>query len=642
MRVPPRILAQRAKTVLGLAWAASPLVMLMLAALTVVSGVTPALGAWLNRELLNSLVPRAAGGAARHLPGGGGPGHHTSVQASHIDVGHVVVLAALLGAAGLVSAVVPHARQYGDGCLRRGFGLLIQDRLFAAITAFPGLARLESPSFTDRIELARQASQNAPTRLLSSGMSSAQSLITAAGFFGTLEAVSPVLAAIVMAAAVPAVGTQIALSRRRAELEWRASPTTRRQLFYARLLTDQRAAKEVRLFGLGDWLRGRMLTELRGIHDEEHRLDRRNVSTQALLGLLTAVISAGGLIWVVRAAATGRLSIGDVTMFAMAVVGVQGAISGMVTKLADAYESLLAFGHYVEVVSASPDLPLAPAPAGVPVLREGIDIRDVWFRYDDQHPWILRGVSLFIPAGTSAALIGLNGAGKSTLVKLICRFYDPGKGSIHWDGADIRNMDPGELRHRIGAVFQDYMAYDLTAAENIGIGDLAELDERDAIQGAARRADIHEKIAGLPHGYDTLLSRMFMSNSDRDDPQTGVMLSGGQWQRVALARGLLRSGRDLLILDEPSSGLDAEAEHAIHRRLLAMRGGSTSLLISHRLGSVRDADMIFVLSGGQVAEQGTHEQLMQAHGEYHRLFGLQARGYSDIDARSARRPAVLP
>jgi ATP-binding cassette subfamily B protein len=250
---------------------------------------------------------------------------------------------------------------------------------------------------------------------------------------------------------------------------------------------------------------------------------------------------------------------------------------------------------------------------------------------------VLRGASFTIPCGMSVALVGLNGAGKSTLVKLLCRMYDPVRGSIHWDGVDIRDVAPEDLRARIGTVFQDYMAYDLTAAENIGMGDLGRMDEPDFVRRAAEQADIHGKIVSLPDGYGTLLSRIFFSNKDKENPRTGVILSGGEWQRLALARGLMRAGRELLILDEPSSGLDAEAEHAIHRRLLTIREGSTSLLISHRLGSIRDADVIYVLSGGTIIEGGRHEDLMAARGEYHRLFSLQASGYTE-----RRRPSGLP
>jgi ATP-binding cassette, subfamily B, bacterial len=225
------------------------------------------------------------------------------------------------------------------------------------------------------------------------------------------------------------------------------------------------------------------------------------------------------------------------------------------------------------------------------------------------------------------ALIGLNGAGKTSVVKLLCRMYDPERGGIYWDGVDIRDLSPDDLRARIGTAFQDYMTYDLTAAENIGMGDLGRLDDLPAIRHAAAQAGIDGSLSGLPRGYDTMLSRAFFGLKDKEDPETGVVLSGGQWQRVAVARGLMRADRDLLILDEPSSGLDAEAEHAIHRQLTAIREGRTSLLISHRLGSVRDADIILVLAGGQIAERGSHQELMAARGEYCRLFRLQASGY---------------
>jgi ATP-binding cassette, subfamily B, bacterial len=321
------------------------------------------------------------------------------------------------------------------------------------------------------------------------------------------------------------------------------------------------------------------------------------------------------------------MSVGDVSLFAMAAVGVQSAISGMVSRLSDVYQTLLLFAHYVDIVTMGPDLPLVASPKCLPALRRGIEVRNVWFRYDDRHPWVLRGVSLFIPFGHSVALIGLNGAGKSTLVKLICRLYDPVRGSILWDGADIREVAPEDLRARIGTIFQDYMTYDLTAAENVGLGDLDRLNDMDRIREAATQAGVHDKIASLPRGYQTLLSRIFFDSKDKENLETGVVLSGGQWQRLAVARGLMRADRDLLILDEPSSGMDAEAEHALHRRLCAIREGKTSLLISHRLGSVRDADEIYVLSAGQIAESGTHATLIAARGEYHRLFTLQASGY---------------
>ncbi|MFJ1831192.1 ATP-binding cassette domain-containing protein, partial [Streptomyces sp. NPDC088178] len=217
--------------------------------------------------------------------------------------------------------------------------------------------------------------------------------------------------------------------------------------------------------------------------------------------------------------------------------------------------------------------------------------------------------------------------GKTTLVKLLCRLYDPVRGAIRWDGVDLREVDPAELRRRIGVVFQDYMNYDLTAAESIALGDLSALGDGERLTRAAREAGIHDVLSRLPYGYETLLSRTFMMEGDKDDPETGVVLSGGQFQRLALARALLREGSELLILDEPSAGLDAEAEAEIHASLQHTRTGRTSLLISHRLGALRGADRIVVLEDGRVAEEGSHAELLELDGTYAQLFTLQASGY---------------
>ncbi|WP_165977156.1 ABC transporter ATP-binding protein [Nonomuraea diastatica] len=267
-------------------------------------------------------------------------------------------------------------------------------------------------------------------------------------------------------------------------------------------------------------------------------------------------------------------------------------------------------------------------------LRAGIELRDVWFRYGPGKPWVLRGVDPTIPAGHTVALVGLNGAGKSTLVTLLCRFCDPTSGSLSWDGADYRDLRADALRGRIATVFQDFMRYELTARENIALGDLPAMEDSSRLTAAAGAVRLHHTITSLPKGYDTLLTRTFLDQQDDDDPETGVLLSGGQWQRVAIARTLLRNRCDLMILDEPGSGLDAEAEHEIHQRLRELRQGRTSVLISHRLSAVREADAIVVLPQGRVVEQGSHDALMAAGGHYARLFHIQAGGYRSDTAEA--------
>ncbi|MFI6496617.1 ABC transporter ATP-binding protein [Nonomuraea typhae] len=583
---------------------------------TVAGGALPVLSAWMTKMLLDRLVLRA------QMP-------------------MLIGIALALAAVGLLTGVIPHIAQYIQVEMQRASGLLSQSRLFVAVDRLLGLGWFENPRHLDGLRLAQQVGGTAPNQVVDGLLSIARSVIMLVGFLGSLMLLSPMVAGIVLGASVPTLISEIAISRRRARVIRAVGPAERRELFYAGLLSSVEAAKEIRLFGIGELLRDRMLADRRAANAAKRAVDRRELAVQASLGLLTVAASGAGLLWAVYAAHRGVLSVGDITIFVAAIAGVQSGLTSVARDLGRAHQELLLYDHYLAVIMAGPDLPCAATPRILPELRHGIELRDVWFRYSDGHPWILRGVNLTIPSGRALGLVGVNGAGKSTLVKLLCRFYDPTRGTIAWDGVDIREVDVSQLRRRITAIFQDYMNYDMTAAENVGLGDLGHFGDFSRIQMAARRAGVHDALIALPRGYETLLSRSFVMESEGDSPEDGVILSGGQWQRLALARALVRDRRDFLILDEPSAGLDADAEHEIHTTLREHREGRTSLLISHRLSAVRDADQIVVLAEGRVVEQGDHATLIAAGGLYARLFTTQASGYQDGAAGERCRCAML-
>jgi ATP-binding cassette subfamily B protein len=512
--------------------------------------------------------------------------------------------------------------------------VVAKDRLYRAVNGLPLLNTVESPAFRDQLRLAEQASRTGPGQIVDSGLGLARAAITLAGLAAAVALISPWVAGTLFASAIPVLVAEIKLSRQRAQMIVRISPAERRELFYADLLTNLSAAKEVRLFGAGRLFHRRMLAELTTTHGERRRLDRRELIVQVGLAAGSAVLIGAALVLVLLAAARGRLTVGDVAAVIVATSGMQAALSAAVDHVAMGHHAGLLFDHYRTLVEGGPVTRAEPRPAAAraeprPAADRGIELDDVWFRYADGQPWVLRGVNVRIRADESVALVGANGSGKSTLVKLLCRLYEPTRGTIRWDGADLRDLPIDALRQRISAVFQDFMSYELTAAENVALGGVDGADEVDSASGriaeAAHRAEVGDALERLPHGYQTMLSRTFVDYQTGADD--GVLLSGGQWQRLALARALLRGGRELLILDEPSSGLDAEAEHRIHRHIADYRAGRMIVHISHRLNTVRDADRILVLADGRVVEEGTHDQLLGADGRYARLFHRQAAGY---------------
>lgn len=594
-----------------IAFRAGPAHLLASLLVALVEGVLPIASAWATKVLLDGVV------------GGSGDGVVTSL----------VVLAL----AATAMRVLPATETFLGAELERRIVLSVQDALGRKVLGFRGIGIFEDPQFHDELRMAQQGGEAAPGQLVRGGTALLQQAVTLAGFLVTLLVIGPLLALLVAAAALPGLWAELSLSRHRVAMLFSISPNERRRLFYFLLQNDVRAAREIRVFGLGGLFHGRLLRELRTTHRAELAVDRRALRTQLALGVLGGAVIGVAFAYTAGQVLDGALGVGDIALVLAGLAGVQGSAASIVTGIAALSENLLLFDYFRRFLRRTDDLPTPAEPRPVPALRRGIEFRGVWFRYREDLPWVLRGVDLTLTAGQATALVGSNGSGKTTLVKLLCRFYDPTRGRILWDGVDLRDLDLDQLRRRLSVVLQDFMEYELGAGENIGLGDVERMDDRAAVAAAAALADVHETVARLPDGYDTLLTRMFADMSVVqegivDEPDggtgTGVTLSGGQWQKISLARMFMRPDPDLVILDEPNAALDADAEHEIIRRFRDTLRDRTAVLISHRLNTVLLADQIVVLDQGLVTEAGDHDALLRLDGTYARMFRRQAGSYA--------------
>ncbi|RPI86895.1 MAG: ABC transporter ATP-binding protein [Chloroflexi bacterium] len=480
------------------------------------------------------------------------------------------------------------------------------------------LVYFENPEFYDKLQNARREADFRSLRIVNNGFMLIQNTITLASFAVLLVSFSPWLAALLFLATLPAFIAQnkfAELSFR--VLSWRA-PESRKLNYLEHLLTDYESVKEVKLFGLGEPLLGRYASLFWKFLQEDQSIATRRSIYSLGWGLLATLSYYVAYAWIVWQAVGGAITLGDMTLYLSIARSSQGRFESLLNNLTSLYENGLFMSNLFAFLALEPKMQkkLDPVPISGPI-GKGIEFHNVSFQYEGSEEWALRNVNLTIRPGEKVALVGLNGAGKTTLIKLLTRLYDPTEGQILLDGIDLRDIDVRDLHKKIGVIFQDFVRYHLSASENVGFGQIDALADQPRIEKSAKKSGAHEIIQTMPEGYETVLGRWF--NNGRD-------LSGGEWQKIALARAFMRDC-EVLVLDEPTAALDAENELRVFQQFRELAEDKMAVLISHRFSTVRMADRIFVIDKGHIVEEGSHEDLLLLGGRYARLFTLQAESY---------------
>lgn len=589
----------------AISWQAAPSCFAGVLLIETLLGTTPMLSAWITKLLFDLLVE--------------------GINSKELPWKSFFFLIVLQIGLAVFARLFQSLNSYLNSELTRQLIVKTQVLVYSKLNSITGLTPFENPRVHDTLQMGVQGALMGPGQMLGIFTNLLNSSVTLFGFIGAMIMFNPFLLILVIITTLPHFYAQLNLGHKRYGLALHNSPKQRRLSYYGHLLSGTEYAKEIRLFNLGEHFLQSFRILAEEINSTQKKQQKIELGYQTGLGLISSLVSNGSFLFVALQALKGLITVGDVSFYTSALSNVQGTLSSIFFSLSRVNESALFYNRYSELMSLEQPIyvPLKPQPLSH--LKNCIVFRNVSFRYHDDQPWVLRNVNLIIPARQSLALVGLNGAGKTTFVKLLTRMYDPTEGQILWDGIDIRNFNPLELRNHMGVMFQDYVRFDLSAEENIVLGDVTMTSKKvkliqERVFEAAKKAGIHEKIKGLPQGYQTILSRWLVEEGN------GVDLSGGEWQKIGLARLFVRNA-ELVILDEPTSALDAEAEYDIYRQFKSLMINKTCILISHRFSSVRMADFIAVLEDGCVTEFGTHDQLLQSDKTYAHLFNLQAAFY---------------
>jgi len=476
------------------------------------------------------------------------------------------------------------------------------------------LINFENPEYFDCLTRASREAPWRPNSILNNIVSIVRALLSLILMTGLIFTLNWTLALLLLAANIPGIWLRLHYADILYNFQKQQTPEARKSAYFNWLLTGDRPSREIRLFGLGNYFIGLFRTSFLKQKEEEINIIRKRTIIELISSLFKASALLITILFIARETITGNISLGEMAMLLLAFRQGMIFIKDLFVSLSGLYEDSLFIGDTFEFLNLKENMSAKEPAMKIRPLSENIIAENISFRYPGNTVPSINNLTFEIKKGEVVALVGPNGAGKSTLVRLLCRLYDPDSGILKYDGADIRNIDPDEYRKQFSVVFQDFMLYNLTAGENIRMGNIEAGDSDERIKSSAADTGVSNLIENLPNGYNTPIGNLFEDSRE---------LSWGEWQKIALARALYRDA-PVLILDEPSSALDAETEFDIFNRFREIVKGRTSILISHRFTNVRLADRIIVLDKGSIAETGTHDELMKKGGIYFTMFNKQS------------------
>jgi len=580
---------------LELVWSTNRGLTVALALLTLLAGTLPALIAYVGSLIVDAVLTAM-----------GGKG----------SAAFVLRLVAFEG--GLVAAIAAAQRGLSlcQSLLRAQLGQRVNVMILEKALTLE-LQHFEDSEFYDKLTRARREASTRPLSLVARTFGLVQNGISIASYGVLLAHFSPWAVAVLLLAGLPAFVAEAKFSGDAFRLfRWR-SPETRMQIYLETVIAREDHAKEVMLYRLGPRLLERYRDIFRRLYAEDRALTVRRDLWGFALGSIATAALYGAYAWIALTAARRIITLGQMTMYVAAFRQGQAAVSAMLAAIGGMYEDNLYLSTLYEYLETEVPHPAGSALRG-PHPEDGVRFEDVSFTYPGAEEPALEHITLHLTPGSSLALVGENGSGKTTLIKLLTRLYAPSSGRILLDGQDLAEWEEGALRERIGVIFQDFARYQMLVGENVGAGDERFFEDEERWRTAAAKGQASDFIDTLPAGYHTQLGKWF-----RD----GRELSGGQWQKIALSRAFMRTRADILVLDEPTAAMDAEAEAEVFEHFRQLARDRITILISHRFSTVRMADQIVVLNRGRIVERGSHEELMQLNGRYAHLFTLQARGY---------------